>query len=430
MPTKQRYFIPLLLGVFALAGLGGAVAPGVAHAAMSEEYDFGTSGTFPAYNDGTNPWTWSIYDGDVSADVIANTCMGYGRRYNGGPYPGDPYTMSDFFTYGGPTDIPAGTYTFTLHGNDFCDGGYGHARYQSYYQVVYWDGSAIVPPTPPDTSSRIDSITIATSTNTVNVTGYWSYASSTVYDSLLLEQSSQHLPLEYLPDFYSNGELLATTTGAFNLTFAYTPLPTFAGTGTSTLPIKDALTITAKLFHTDKTNFNCDSIFPIANDDGSITECDPQSHALVDSKSATIADGTIGYQDITTSAGLQQLPEYECGLTALSGCLKNAFIFLFYPAGDTVAQFNTLTLSDRFPFAYAYQVSTIRNAIFNSPQTASSTIQVSTPIGDMTFLSASMMAAVPFASLIKTLLSAVMWFMCVLVIYRRVLASHDNTTHV
>lgn len=104
--------------------------------------------------------------------------------------------------------------------------------------------------------------------------------------------------------------------------------------------------------------------------------------------------------------------------------------YVFTPTCAVKNQFSNLTLSHSFPFSYAYQVGGIVNAVFNSPQTASSTISVTTPIGNITFLSKELMEAVPFAGLIKTLLSAVMWFMAVMVIYRRILGSHDTTTQV
>jgi len=104
--------------------------------------------------------------------------------------------------------------------------------------------------------------------------------------------------------------------------------------------------------------------------------------------------------------------------------------YLFQPTPATYQMYSSLTLRNSAPFSYAYQIDDIRNAIFNSPQTASSTISVTTPIGQMTFLSKESMEAVPFSSLIKTLLSAVMWFLTGMVIYRKVIKSHDNVSHV
>lgn len=465
---KKPYFLLLFLGVFALAGSAVGAAPanaaileqsaGTGYVALGQNYYtldsagnmtsletllFPLPPSFPLITSSSASGgnrAWAIYPRRKDSAPLTNTdCNRFSinTNYGGGSSGSEPMVVNSTGD-GCITESTYGFYASNADGSPYKNmSAYASSNY-SLYEInvgafkmcnVRNDCNTSAPVVvPPDYSSRIDSMTISSSTQTVNITGYWSHSSSTVYDTLYLSQHSLHLPTETIPFFNTNGELVATSTGAFNFTFAYRPLPNYSVTASSSVPIQDTLTINATLFHVDKSTYQCDSIFPIANNDGTITNCDPNSKQVADTSTATIYDGTIGYSDVSTSRGLSTLPEFECSIASMSGCLKNAFVWLFYPAADTVAQFNNLTLSNRFPFAYAYQVNDIRNALFNTTQTASSTISVSTPIGNMTFLSAASMASVPFAGLIKTLLSAVMWFMAVMVIYRRILASHDNQT--
>lgn len=463
MPTTTRNTQSLrwLFAFLALAGFGIAAAPSHAYAAPVDVSAYSTVNTttwefklpagspIPGGSEAGQFSSCFMTQANFDALIASNPqnypdfsgatgCVGNWGG-SGGSFDSNANGLSDADI--GPFDIDAGLDSWSGF-NAFKDGnehvivffgGSTGSPYpiRWYFHTTFRYAIGIDEPTPPDTSDRIDTFTVDSGTNTVNITGYWNHTSETLFDSLMIQQSSQHLPLEYLPEFYSNGPLVATSTGAFDFTFEYTPIPDFSGTGTSTLPISQNLTFKATLYHTDRDTYTCDSLFPIDTDgDGDPDYCDPRSVAIADTATVILEDGRVGYSDITTSAGLASFPEYECGLTALSGCLKNAFLWLFYPAGDTVAQFRSLSLADRWPFAYAYQVGEIRNAVFSSPTTASTTIQVSTPMGDITFLSAAMMSSVPFAALIKTLLSAVMWFMAVMVIYRRILASHDTQTHV
>jgi len=135
----------------------------------------------------------------------------------------------------------------------------------------------------------------------------------------------------------------------------------------------------------------------------------------------TVFPGLATQEFASTSCAINFL-----GTFSLSECVG----YLTKPSGESLSQFSGLTLAGSFPFSYAYQVEDIRNALFASPLTAETDISVETPIGEMTFLSQENMEAVPFAPLIKTLLSAVMWFMASMVIYRKVIKSHDQTSHV
>jgi len=122
-----------------------------------------------------------------------------------------------------------------------------------------------------------------------------------------------------------------------------------------------------------------------------------------------------------------------CAINFLGGfSLSDCMGYLFTP-NESIRDKQVALQSQvqgTFPFSYAYQIGTVRDRLFNSTTTASTSISVPTPIGEITFLSKELMEAVPFASTIKSLLSAVMWFMVAFLIYRRVIKIHDNTSQV
>jgi len=96
--------------------------------------------------------------------------------------------------------------------------------------------------------------------------------------------------------------------------------------------------------------------------------------------------------------------------------------------------FKELTLANSFPFAYAYQIGDLRNELFNSSSTATTTIGVtvgsSTSAWHITFLSKEMIAAIPLSGYVKTVLGWLLWFMLAELIYYQVIRVHDqNTPH-
>lgn len=108
----------------------------------------------------------------------------------------------------------------------------------------------------------------------------------------------------------------------------------------------------------------------------------------------------------------------------------NCLGYLFSPSNAAFAQYRTLTLANSFPFSYAYQFPTIKDALYNNASTDDQAITVEILGGELTFLSRSMVAAVPFAPLLKEMLSAVMWAFLAYALYRMVIKAHDNNTPV
>lgn len=140
--------------------------------------------------------------------------------------------------------------------------------------------------------------------------------------------------------------------------------------------------------------------------------------------------GATSTVSTTTQANLPGDPTpIDCGTFDVGCYIKNAMIWLFWPDQSSLAKFNSLTLENSFPFAYAYQIDNLRDELFDASETGSSTISVTVPnFGTITFLSKSMLEAVPYASLVKTILGWILWLMAVEYIYYRILRSHDTNT--
>lgn len=263
---------------------------------------------------------------------------------------------------------------------------------------------------PINEETRIDTLTYSTSTRIANITGYWNtHASST--ESLSFWQYSNALGQE---DFIS---INATTTGAFNFDFDFSGVPTPYNTSTSTSPIIGNFTLNANI----KQKF---SDFNIFTGEGT-------PDILLASTSTLIESGTY---DIGTITNLYEYPEYECSISSITGCFKNAGVWLFYPAPDSIENFKNLNqeIAGKFPFAYVYDMNEMRTELFNSAQTATTTISVDFKIipgqgtSTLEFLSAEKLSNVPFSNWIKTILGYLLWFMFAEYLYFRILKIHDK----
>jgi len=153
---------------------------------------------------------------------------------------------------------------------------------------------------------------------------------------------------------------------------------------------------------------------------------------LLDEASATLTELT---HDLDLPIGLFEYPEYECSITSITGCLKNAGIWLFYPSSQKIEQFKSLStdLQTKFPFAYAYGVNQMRQELFSAsstPQTISLTFKIIPGHGTSTLelISQSKLSAVPYANTVKTILGWILWLLAIEYIYYRVIRAHDPNT--
>lgn len=141
------------------------------------------------------------------------------------------------------------------------------------------------------------------------------------------------------------------------------------------------------------------------------------------------ATGTPEFYDFS-----QDLPTNQpvpCGITAIGGCIQNAFSYLFIPTDNGMLQITNLydTLSTKFPFAYFTDFNDSITSVFTNPTTES--LAISVPFGTfgtLDLISEDMIEAVPFTSLIRELLGAIIWLMMAYTIYRRTFKIFNKET--
>lgn len=281
-----------------------------------------------------------------------------------------------------------------------------------YYAEFNWDNdTSTVIDLSMSTTSRITSMTVATSSKTVTVQGYWNvHASSNQSERLSFWQESTAYGQE------SFLELTATSSGAFSLTFDYLAIPNPSG---STTPVTATTLFKAELTLVDTNYYDP---FGTNGLNSSLYR------TVLDTEEVSLTELT---HTLDTPRGLAEYPEFDCSWTSLSGCIKNAGIWLAYPSTENVDRFKSLSedMKGRFPFAYAYGMNTLRTELFASTQTATSTIGVTVNnFGTIEFLSKEKMEAVPYASTVRTILAWLLWLLAVEYIYYRVIRSHDNNT--
>ena len=200
---------------------------------------------------------------------------------------------------------------------------------------VFFNGSNTNIPT------SITSFTYSTTTRMARVQGYWNATSTTgITERLEFYQFSTLLGIE------SFNEVIATTTGNFDLSFEYLSLPT-PYTGTTTAPFVADTTLFAKIYQYDN-NYGTDPFSGVF---------DSRYKTLLVSTSTTILTLT-GINISISIRALFSYPEYECSITSLTGCFKNALIWAFYPTQDGIEQYyNFITLiENKAPIGYFFVV--------------------------------------------------------------------------
>jgi len=265
-------------------------------------------------------------------------------------------------------------------------------------------------------NSRFTTFTVDPTTGYATVTGHWT-ASSTPTESQQIHfwQSS---PVFGKESFVS---LTATTTGDFRFSFPFKD-STFQISATST-----SYTLgTDVLFHAE--------IYQLYSNYNAFENSGTPPLLLTATTTSLSSTTTVS---VNSQRSLLGLPEpAECGLTALTGCLKNAGVWLFYPSQDSVDSFRGLsgTLSGKFPFAYAYEINELRQELFGALNTSTTTISLNFKIipghatSTLTLLSSSMLSAVPYSGTIKTILAWILWLLAIEYVYYRVIRAHDPHT--
>jgi len=455
MPRKYKSIL-LFLGVFALSGLGVAVAPSAAHASyIFTDNSVGVNvgwfnapygNTLPAGalngtvtgidmyvgGDSSNYYSATIYDITTSSYVFHVFGCGYGNAstgifhcdvssLNATTTSSDSYEVyieqqspsafNNVNLYGGTA--PAGV-SCTLAGNpgNFCGGG------NALYMAVYTSGGG--------GGVTGDGIT---STHIIRTTDPVAYSTTTSpftagFDALITDAASS--TDGYIFTIYEEGTGRSTSYYGLLPTYS-TDVPFHVSTTTiaysGTGPVTGTFSMVSGM-----TDYLTRGVpLPI---DGS---------KYFDGFSVPFSVGTTAYSsrnnppppapyagpEYSSAACALNLNPFASSTFAIGECIG----YLVQPASSTMQDFSQLTLANRFPFAYAYGINTMRQALFSASSTATTTLAVTVAgFGTITFLSAAMIAAVPFSSTIKLILSALMWLLTLELLYVTLLRSHNQET--
>jgi len=142
----------------------------------------------------------------------------------------------------------------------------------------------------------------------------------------------------------------------------------------------------------------------------------------------------VNYNDNVTTVvsgpAYQQFSSTTCAVNFLGSFdLGQCVGYLVQPSAVSLERFNSLTLANSAPFAYAYDIGELRNELFNASSSATTTVAVTVPgFGTITFLSKAMIAAVPFSSTINLILGWLMWLLAAEFLYVTILRSHNQNT--
>jgi hypothetical protein len=124
----------------------------------------------------------------------------------------------------------------------------------------------------------------------------------------------------------------------------------------------------------------------------------------------------------------------DIGITDFKQGTICAFSYLFLPSQESINKFKALQLDNKFPFAYVYDIHTVKEELFEGVQTGSGTIAVDLDFGSGTstfvFVSVDKLQAVPLADTMRTIMGYCIWFMFAMYAYRTVLRIHDTNTQV
>jgi len=137
--------------------------------------------------------------------------------------------------------------------------------------------------------------------------------------------------------------------------------------------------------------------------------------------------GTTTIRTATSTNVFNDPTPISCDTLDIGCYIKVAIGWAFYPSPESIDQFQSLTLADRAPFQYAYDVGNLRDELLTA--SATSTLTVTVPFGtfgNITLLSASMIQAVPFTGFIRTILGYLMWFLFAELVYYQVLRAHNK----
>lgn len=149
---------------------------------------------------------------------------------------------------------------------------------------------------------------------------------------------------------------------------------------------------------------------------------------------AVVADGGIQTVITTGYADYVIYPPESCSFN-LNPFASSTFSwgdcagYLMSPSTTTLSRLDTLTIEDKFPFAYMYQVPILISYLFQTSEDNSSTgLTVTVGAFTWTFINQQMIADAPITPFMRTVIIAVLYIVCAITVYRKIIKWHDKET--
>lgn len=153
--------------------------------------------------------------------------------------------------------------------------------------------------------------------------------------------------------------------------------------------------------------------------------------------SFTLSGGTVtntGIEEIyTNTTDIVVGRTYEdCSLTKIGGCINNSLRFLFVPSNESIMGLIAVKddLDTRIPFVYVSEIREVADEIFNTAQAQDIDVVIDTGFGELTFFNREMIENAPYVDLLNTLLSASLWLLFALAVYRIALGTFNHNNQV
>jgi len=215
-----------------------------------------------------------------------------------------------------------------------------------------------------------------------------------------------------------------TGTNFGSLGYSLTVFPPTWGTGTTTVELPNLEPDTQ---YTVQVTFGNGGSF--------ITGIVPFSLAYVyfelytDSNGAIATTTPLEFYDATEEQAWATQP---CSLTEITGCIINAFAFLFQPSSASLTQFASLKdeMEGRSPFVYVYQLPSLFGSMFSTTQTQALSVGATTSIGYISFISEAQLDAIPLSATVRTIVGYLLWILLAIALYYRVtgIFNHQEKT--
>lgn len=149
---------------------------------------------------------------------------------------------------------------------------------------------------------------------------------------------------------------------------------------------------------------------------------------------AVASDGGIQTVITTGYADYVVYPPDSCDLN-LNPFDEETFIvsdcmgYLMSPSTTTISRLDTLTVEDRFPFAYMYQIPVLISYLFQtSADNSSAGVAVTIGAWSFTFINQAMIASSPYTPIVRALLVIFLYVVSAITCYRKIIKLHDNVT--